>query len=62
MTEFIFCRERFRTAVNIMGDSYGAGIVNHLSKSELAKMPQIIPLENAVKLGGKEAEENDLQV
>ena len=29
------CRDRFRTSVNVVGDSYGAGIVYHLSKDEL---------------------------
>lgn len=28
-------RDRFRTSVNVVGDSYGAGIVYHLSKHEL---------------------------
>lgn len=28
-------RDRFRTSVNVVGDSYGAGIVYHLSKAEL---------------------------
>merc|ERR1712029_1244085 len=32
--------DRFRTAINVMGDSIGAGIVYHLSKAELAKMDQ----------------------
>lgn len=27
--------DRFRTSVNVIGDSYGAGIVYHLSKDEL---------------------------
>ncbi|XP_052129936.1 excitatory amino acid transporter 1 [Frankliniella occidentalis] len=30
--------DRFRTLVNVVGDSLGAGIVNHLSKAELDKM------------------------
>ena len=28
-------RDRFRTAVNVLGDSYGAGLVEHLSKGDL---------------------------
>lgn len=32
---FFFLRDRFRTSVNVVGDSYGAGIVYHLSKAEL---------------------------
>ena len=31
--------DRFRTAINVLGDSIGAGIVFHLSKNELAELP-----------------------
>ena len=31
--------DRFRTAINVLGDSIGAGIVYHLSKNELAELP-----------------------
>jgi Na+/H+-dicarboxylate symporter len=56
--------ERFRTAVNIMGDSFGAGLVHHLSKADLAKIPQIFPLEHPSHPSNEKAkaEENDLQV
>ena len=27
--------DRFRTAINVLGDSYGAGIVAHLSRKDL---------------------------
>lgn len=30
-----FCRDRFRTTVNVLGDAIGAGIVEHLSREEL---------------------------
>ncbi|KAL1138026.1 hypothetical protein AAG570_009721 [Ranatra chinensis] len=33
--------DRFRTSINVIGDSLGAGIVAHLSKKELEKMPII---------------------
>ncbi|XP_014474206.1 PREDICTED: excitatory amino acid transporter 1 isoform X2 [Dinoponera quadriceps] len=31
--------DRFRTTVNVIGDSLGAGIVNHLSRNELTMLP-----------------------
>ena len=33
-------RDRFRTSVNVLGDAYGAGIVHHLSKGDLARMDE----------------------
>lgn len=35
MIIFFFCRDRFRTVVNVLGDAIGAGIVAHLSRDEL---------------------------
>ncbi len=37
--------DRFRTAINVLGDSYGAGIVYHLSKKDLEQMDQIDSIE-----------------
>ena len=34
--------DRFRTAINVLGDALGAGIVYHLSKKELAEMDREI--------------------
>ena len=33
--------DRIRTSINIIGDSYGAGIVYHLSKKDLAEQDRI---------------------
>nr|CAD7255752.1 unnamed protein product [Timema shepardi] len=41
--------DRFRTTVNVLGDALGAGIVDHLSKGELARMT-----ENAEELSDVE--------
>ncbi|XP_029997067.1 excitatory amino acid transporter 2-like [Sphaeramia orbicularis] len=30
--------DRMRTSINVVGDSFGAGIVDHLSKAELAEL------------------------
>lgn len=32
-------RDRFRTTINVLGDSLGAGLVDVLSKAELDSMP-----------------------
>ena len=37
--------DRFRTVINVLGDSYGAGIVYHLSKKDLEQMDQIDSIE-----------------
>ena len=33
-----YYRDRFRTAINVLGDAYGAGLVAHLSREDLAQM------------------------
>ncbi|XP_059179788.1 excitatory amino acid transporter 2a [Centropristis striata] len=38
--------DRFRTSVNVVGDSYGAGIVYHLSKDELDSFDQQARMED----------------
>ena len=43
--------DRFRTAINVLGDAIGAGIVYYLSKNELSTMDQQIPVENANENG-----------
>jgi len=37
LTHSHFAR-RFRTAINVLGDSIGAGLVYHLSKDELSEL------------------------
>ena len=37
--------DRFRTVINVLGDSYGAGIVYDLSKKDLEQMDQIDSIE-----------------
>ena len=50
---------RFRTAINVLGDAIGAGIVYHLSKEQLEEMDvngiESVPEQNgtAIKENGK---------
>lgn len=37
----LYFRDRFRTAINVLGDSYGAGLVAHLSRNDLAELDKI---------------------
>ena len=46
---FYFSSDRFRTATNVLGDSFGAAIVEHLSKKDLAEDPHK-PLDDDVEL------------
>eukprot|EP00090_Calanus_glacialis_P030538 TRINITY_DN4930_c0_g1_i1.p1 TRINITY_DN4930_c0_g1~~TRINITY_DN4930_c0_g1_i1.p1 ORF type:complete len:494 (+),score=139.84 TRINITY_DN4930_c0_g1_i1:271-1752(+) len=49
--------DRFRTAINVLGDSLGAGIVAHLSKGELEEMERVeepqLEMINVKKENGK---------
>lgn len=55
-TLFLFLRDRFRTTVNVLGDSIGAGVVEHLSRDDLlkydvnGKVGDRVPLSNGGKL------------
>ena len=44
MWDIVFIR--FRTAINVLGDSIGAGIVYHLSKDELETSEELKDAEN----------------
>ena len=55
------CRDRIRTAVNVLGDSFGAGIVAHLSRHDLDKMNEkdrIEAAESGTELRNGEADYN----
>lgn len=36
--KILFCSDRFRTSVNVLGDSIGCGVVAHLSRHDLKKL------------------------
>ena len=36
--DYIYCRDRIRTSINVLGDSIGAGVVEHLSQEDLKSM------------------------
>lgn len=47
-----YSRDRFRTAINVLGDSYGAGIVEHMSRNDIFEDDQDdepMPLEDVPK-------------
>jgi len=48
------CRDRFRTTINVLGDSLGAGLVDHISKDELSGLPKTIPRRIRVDSIGNE--------
>ena len=46
--------DRFRTTINVVGDSVGAGIVNHLSAGELDAMDKVDDREETIPLTQKD--------
>lgn len=47
--------DRFRTAINVLGDSIGAGIINHLSSEELEQLNQKERARVDIELNTKQA-------
>lgn len=45
--------DRFRTAINVLGDAYGAGLVAHLSKQDLEEMDKNEGKENGILMNGE---------
>ena len=39
--------DRCRTTINVLGDSFGAGIVQHMSAKELGMLPEIEPSKSS---------------
>lgn len=50
---FSVLSDRFRTSVNVVGDSYGAGIVYHLSKAELDELDKHAAKSDGIELVSK---------
>lgn len=40
LINFFVLRDRLRTSINVLGDAYGCGIVEHLSRNELRKLDE----------------------
>ena len=60
------CRDRIRTAINVVGDAFGAGIVEHLSCNDLMSMDfmqceDAVPLEPYERYTPKNEEANDVR-
>ena len=60
------CRDRIRTAINVMGYAFGAGIVEHLSRDDLMSMDftqreDAVPLEPYERYTPKNEEANDVR-
>lgn len=48
---FSFYRDRCRTAINVLGDAYGAGLVDHLSRKDLVALDKTdIKKQNSIEL------------
>jgi len=51
--QYFINRDRFRTAINVLGDAYGAGLVAHLSKQDLEEMDKNERKENGNFMNGE---------
>ena len=59
-------RRSYPTAVNVVGDAFGAGIVEHLSRDDLMSMDftqreDVLPLEPYERYTPKNEEANDVR-
>ena len=60
------CRDRIRIAINVMGDAFGAGVVEHLSRDDLMSMDftrreDAVPLEPYERHTLKNEQANDVR-
>ncbi|KPP77739.1 excitatory amino acid transporter 2-like [Scleropages formosus] len=53
--------DRFRTSVNVVGDSYGAGIVYHLSKAELENLDALHGRSDDIEMTKTQSYYDDLK-
>lgn len=63
---YYFFRDRIRTAVNVVGDAFGAGIVEHLSRNDLMTMDftareDAVPLEPFERYTPKQEDGNEVR-
>lgn len=54
--KLVFFRDRFRTSINVLGDSIGAGIIAHLSRHDLKEHEDSLFTDRTVSEESKEKE------
>ena len=53
------CRDRFRTTVNVLGDTFGVGIVEHHSRKQLGPFPKPLLQQNETAEESSDSFPND---